>query len=173
MKKSVGLLLMVRMADGGIRAILQRRGWWNHETEKEESWRGSYQPTAHGGMEQNEIIDVAIILREVAEEIGEVVALQLAISIANENKLELLAETRNDEVWVTTYGIIMPMEIIGKIRLGPSSGGIRPISTDEVRSIQSIEAGGYRKDDTLPENRVIVMFDHNIRAVKQAFTVFM
>lgn len=161
---------MVRLK-GKLHALLQRRGPYNHETGESETWANSYQPTASGGVEPNEEVDYGVILREAGQEIGFVATLRIAISIANGNNLQLIATSKTaDHRHIITYAIEMPVEIIPEIALNPSTGGIRPITKEDLDKLKVLEPKD--KEGVTCNNTEIFMFEHNVMAVKSAFVFF-
>lgn len=97
-KKTVSILITTKIK-GQIKFILQKRGAFNHEINKKESYAGAYQITCHGGVEPGESFKQALV-REASEEVGPVFARQLKMST---NKLAILYKNKNK----MTYGLFL------------------------------------------------------------------
>ena len=169
-KKSVGLVLITKVPteDGSEKfvAVLQRRGIWNFEvpgTIKHESYPGCSQVTVHGGLEGNESF-LDALNREVEEELGEDFG-----NVFDTNLLELVHEN-NEKKEVYTYGAIVGIERIKRIRLAPESGGLDFI--DETQ-LDGLDAPIPIMDDTIKRvgcsPSVRAMFPDEIEALREAF----
>lgn len=165
MKRSVGLIVMVKMPNGQLMAVLQRRGTFNHEKMALESFPGCLQVTCHGGLQDGENV-VKGLVREVNEELGQDFNDHFSFF-----GTELLSEVGDDKKRVTTYGTILPMELIrDHLRLGPDTGGLVYVPKDMIDQIIEI-----RPEFKLlgPEfSRTLAMFPDEIAAVKKAFEIF-
>ncbi len=173
MKKSVGLVLMVKMPqeDGSevLMAVLQRRGRFNTEKMKPESYPGCCQVTCHGGLEEGESFDDALI-REVEEELGTDLAKCLRC-LPDKVGIEILIHQTTTEKEIITYGGMLPIKWISSIRLGPDSGGLDLISESEARGA-TVEIKPEYKADGPPKSWMVAMFPDEIMAVRKAFEVF-
>ena len=165
MKRSVGLVVITEVAGLGRVAVLQRRGEFNHETMKPESYPGGCQVTAHGGVEETESFEQAL-LREVEEELGEDFVREWQSSGREIEELVRMEETGRE---VRTYGIKLPADIIGKIRLGPSSGGLVLLSGNKATRIKNLK--NYPKDSGVGVREVVAMFPDARDAVIKALTI--
>ena len=165
-KRSIGLLIMT-VIDGVIYAVLQRRGWFNFETSKPESWPNTYQPTMHGRINPNDRFDQVAIWREGFQELGP--ALTQAVM---EHELHLLHTTNTETENIMTYGVLLPLEAIKTICLSPSTGGLRFIRVIDLNRLVKIEGSGITKTVGQSDNWEIAMFEHNIINVRRAFEVF-
>ena len=168
MKKSVGLLVMTEF-DGILHAILHRRGVWNHDKDRRQHWAGAYQVTAHGGIKLDEQVETVTLLREAGEELGTETALMIAIVMADGRKVPKINEHRTDEEEVTTFAIGLRSSFLKKVKLNASSGGLLPISINNLNKLVPIKPEW--KEQNPPEN-VIAMFENDIRAVRSTNTPF-
>ena len=164
MERSVGLVVVMEI-DGQRVAVLQRRGEFNHETMKPESYPGGCQVTAHGGVEETESFEQAL-LREVEEELGEDFVREWQSSGREIQELVRMEETGRK---VRTYGIKLPADIIGKIRLGPSSGGLVLLPESEVVNIQNLK--DLNRNEGVRDRKVIAMFPDARDAVRKALAI--
>jgi len=162
MKKSVGLILVMRLSENSVpMLILQRRGRWNTEKCAPESYPGCCQVTVHGGLKEDESF-LEALSRESREELGR------AFTVTYEKDVHLirLVEVRNDKKEVITYGGIVMPERLRLVQLGPDSGGFDPITMEEALQIVPIT------DEMKiigPPPGVRAMFPDEIEAVGKAF----
>lgn len=173
MKKSVGLVVMVKMPqeDGSevLMAMLQRRGTFNTEKMKPESYPGCCQVSVHGGVEEGESFDQALI-REVQEEFGQDFANCLRC-LPNKAAVEILIHQKTSEKEIITYGTLIPLDWLKMIRLGPDSGGLDLVSASDANGA-TVEIKPEYKADGPPKGWMIAMFPDEIEAVRKAFIVF-
>lgn len=174
MKRSVGLLVMVRMPDRKVRngnqlmACLQRRGTFNHEKMAPESFPGCLQVTCHGRLEEGESLETALI-REMQEELGWEFAATYQREYVRKPISTVLTEISTTKKEVATYGVIFEIEFIRDlVRLGPDSGGLIYITAKQVECIVPIT------DDMkqLGSGELLAMFSDEIETVKKAFEIF-
>ncbi len=176
MKKSVGLVVMVKMPqeDGSevLMAVLQRRGTFNTEKMKPESYPGCCQVTCHGGLEEGESFDAALI-REVEEELGTDLAKCLRC-LPNKAGVEILVHKETTEKEIITYGALIPVGWLKMIRLGPDSGGLAYMTARQmsVENPDLYETPEVMKRLGPNHRRTIAMFQDEIEAVRTAFEVF-
>ena len=171
MKKSVGLVVFVRIPDQGIpighrvMACLQRRGTFNHEKMMPESYPGCLQVTCHGKLEKGEDFDLALI-REMTEELGG----KFAETYFHGYHGVILTEVKTAEKEVVTFGTFVPIAFIRDlVQLGPDSGGLIYLSAEDVDGLVEIQ----------PEMKLngapyctLPMFPDEIEAVKKGFEFF-
>lgn len=162
MKQSVGLVVVTEVAGLGRVAVLQRRGEFNHETTKPESYPGGCQVTVHGGVEEMESFEQAL-LREAEEELGEGFVRAWQASGQGMQEMNRLEE---DSRQVITYGVKLPAEVIWKIRLGPSSGGLVFLPEAKVWEIKDLN--NYKRDGGVHMREVVAMFPDSRDAVERA-----
>lgn len=170
MKRSVGLVVMVRIPDQGtpighrVMACLQRRGTFNHEKMAPESFPGCLQVTCHGGLNDGEDF-MGGLLREMQEELGE----RFVVTYAH-GYLAILTETMTAEKQVVTYGTLVPIDsICDLVRLGPDSGGLVYVGAEQVENIVKIIPD---MKESGPPPYLMAMFPDEIEAVKKAFEIF-
>lgn len=170
MKRSVGLVIITRIPDpqnpgpGKFMAVLQRRGTWNTEKMKLESYPGCLQVTCHGKLEGDEGYQEAL-LRESCEELGKEFTTML---ISDISFVELVHET-NDEKSVITLGAFVPAEKLRFIRLGPDTGGLDLVSAEDVYDISELTSEFKEKGPEFRYTRI--MFADEIQAVKKALEI--
>jgi len=168
MKLSVGLVVMTLVPDESGRgvpaAVLQRRGMWNMEKNKPESYQGCCQVTAHGKLEGEED-PIRGIRREVCEELGE----RFLLFLDTAPKVVTLIDHKEDEKRVVTFGVFMNYNTLKEIRLGPDSGGLDIIKVSEVQGLSKIEK--HMKETGCPPV-VRALFEDEIEAIKKAFEIF-
>ena len=180
MKKSVGLVVMVKMPqeDGSeiLMAVLQRRGTFNTEKMKPESYPGCCQVTAHGKLKENEDINRGIF-REIEEELGD----QFVRHFYNGKHFGTIVHKTEGES-VVTFGTVMPIEVLRSIRLGPDSGGLLYVTAEQMskNNPDLVELVPGEKGSVMDKikifgpnhTRTIAMFPDEIEAVRKAFEVF-
>jgi hypothetical protein len=165
-KRSIGLYIMTDIR-GILHAALQRRGEWNFETDKPESWPNTCQPTMHGRIEAKDRFDEVMLWREGFQEIGP----QLTIAVMDQ-PLTPLYTTDTGAEEIKTYGVKVSFDAIKAISISKSSGGVRFVNKDDLVRLVEIEGSGMTKDVGAVDNRVIAMFQHNANALKRAFEIF-
>lgn len=169
-RKIVGLIILTDLpGEGGLVAVLQRRGISNHEKNWErESRPGGYQVTAHGGLKGNEGF-LEALKREVKEELGDRFFDEISLPYWRfVDSLIVLVHDENDpEREVLTYGIFLPNDVLKLIRLNPSTGGLRFISSGGVDSI--VDLWGFDKIKGVEDSNIVAMFPDEIAALKMAF----
>lgn len=169
MKRSVGLVVVTEIDGLGRVAVLQRRGEFNHETMKSESYPGGCQVTAHGGVEEGESFSQALN-REIIEELSEnfyMITRSNMTDIAVMQELVRLEETDRE---VVTYGAKLPAYFLGGIRLSPSSGGLVLLAEPEVKKVKNLK--DFDRNEGVLDRKVIAMFPDAREAVCKAFEVF-
>lgn len=169
-KKSVGLVLLVDMPgeDGGLRALLQRRGRFNFEEGTPESRPGGCQVTAHGKLEEGEDFMKAL-LREVAEELGTAAALLIS-GRASELVGVVHQQEGEGKEEAVTFALKVDSSFVHFIRLGPSTGGFHLVSRAGLGDIQNLR--DFDKIDGVQDTYVIAMFPDEQEAVIKAFARF-
>ncbi|MDO8668526.1 MAG: NUDIX domain-containing protein [bacterium] len=165
-KKSVGLIVLVEMPNLGLAAALQRRGRYDFEEGKRESWPGGCQVTVHGNLKEGEDFKEAL-LREAAEELGEVAA-----GMIYECSVDLVEvfHLKTEEKEVFTFAMKMDFAFVEAIRLGPSTDGLRPVRQDEIADIKDLFS--YGKNAGVPFANTIAMFPDEKAALIRAFEFF-
>ena len=167
-KTSVGIVFLTEIESmGGVVAILQARGEFNHEKMGPESWPGVCQITAHGRAEKPCGNDMgrAELYREIGKELGQEIRSRVEDSYAD--KMVLLVEKRDDAEEVYTYGLYVENWFLAFIKLNASSGGLRFITQPMLQDVRDI----YCVDKVVGvEIRTInAMFPDEKEAVRLAF----
>lgn len=165
MKRFVGLVVVTEVDGLGRVAVLQRRGEFNHETMKPESYPGGCQVTAHGGVEEGEDFEQAL-LREAEEELGN--GFVRAWQSSGQGMQEMVRLEENGRQ-VRTYGVKLSAEVLGQIRLGPSSGGLVLLPEAKAPEIKNLK--DYKKDGGVHMREVIAMFPDARDAVRKALLI--
>ena len=149
-----------------LMAVLQRRGRFNTEKMKPESYPGCCQVTCHGGLEEGEDFDLGLI-NELSEELGQ----EFAQNYSHGFHGQIVSEVRTAEKEVITFGALMPIDSLKAVRLGPDSGGLDLISESEAKGA-TVEIKPEYKADGPPKSWMVAMFPDEIEAVRKAFEVF-
>ncbi|MDP3999673.1 MAG: NUDIX domain-containing protein [bacterium] len=168
-KRSVGLVMITEIPEMGRVAVLQRRGEFNHEKMGPESWPGGCQVTAHGKVEENETFERALF-REIVEELGENLKHALmALRSSDDMPMREVMRSEKGRHEKVTLAVKVPMDFLGYIRLGPSSGGLVLLPETRLDEIKWLTDFG--KDVGVTDRRIIAMFPDEIEAVRRAFEV--
>ena len=172
MKKSIGLVVITIINDK-LCALLQIRGGFNPEKMKPESFPGATQVSCHGGLEENEDFETAL-LREIEEELGnkfKTFLLKLADKQLFLEKLHLIEHFEEEDKEVKTYTVLIEdPNFLKKLQLGPSTGGIRLLPKSEVDSIKNLK--DFDKTTGVQDRKITAMFPDEASAVKKAFKFF-
>jgi hypothetical protein len=172
-EKSVSLLIMTRlqMEEGEpeeLVAILQRRGEFNHETMRPESWPGACQLTVHGKVEEDEN-EKNTLFRETVEELGQ--DFVLGFMIAMSFKMVEIGEVLTEKKHVQHYAVEVLPDRLKSIRFNASTGGVRIMRYKDLDRIQNLFMG-YIKEKGIELRSATAMFPDEIKAVKKAFEIF-
>lgn len=175
METSVSLLIITSISrtPGGkeeLVAVLQRRGEFNHETMKPETWPGVCQLTVHGKVEPEEYVCFAL-LREAREELGEGF---VGTSQDWENTIKNMVEIGKVEKpnkLINHYAIKVLPRRLAAIRLNASTGGLRLVRQSDVQDIQTLPNCNADKTEGVFARQAIVMFPDEIEALKKAFVI--
>ncbi len=165
-KVSVGLVVITDVPGMGRVAVLQRRGEFNHEKMGPESWPGGCQVTASGGAEADENF-LQALRREIEEELGE--NFIRALSREDVGPVQELVHLEDADLEVITYGVKMPADILGQIRLGPSSGGLVLLPEEEVGNIENLK--DFDRKEGVRDRKTIALFSDAKEAVVKAFAI--
>ena len=192
-RRVVGLLVMTELPEMGLVAVLQRRGEFNHEKMGPETYPGAFQLTAWGGMKDEETPHEAM-LREVEEELGEEVFVLVDDSTGRAALDSLLKEQlkeekddflkdleidldvgrpkeiycfENENNLKVVFVVKLPCEFLTKIRLGPSSGGIRLLKEEEIEKIQDLK--NFDKTVGVTDRNALAMFSDTKETIQRAF----
>jgi len=157
-KRSVGIIVITKLPGGEFAAVLQRRGVFNFEKMKRESFPGCCQVTAHGGLKEGEDFQQGLV-RESVEELGPDFSIQI-------KGLQKLSHDETTEKEVITYGTFVTWERIRQIRLSPESGGIDILPQSELGTL--VEITKDMKETGCPPS-IRALFPDEIEAIKKAF----
>lgn len=157
MKRSVGIILRF-----GNDVLLQRRGFWNWEEQKPQSFSGLLQVTAHGGCRERESWTAALF-REVREELGGV-AERIVRQRHEKGEMVLVHELASEDKSIRTYGVrrSLGMRQLDQLRLEIQSGGLIPYPLASLDRLQAVQPS--QKRDDLP---VGWMFADEIAALRR------
>lgn len=153
---------------GELCAVLQRRGEFNPETDERESWANACQMTVHGGVEEGETINEAL-LRETTEEMGVFLKWKV-LELDSKGCLRELQKLEEKERLTITFGMLLESSPLKNLRLQPGSGGIRIIKASQLDSVEDVRT--YPKNFGVWDNRVTAMFPDDFKALKRAFEIF-
>lgn len=168
MKRSVGLIVVTEVDGFGRVAVLQRRGEFNHETMKPESYPGGCQVTAHGGVEEGESFSQALN-REIVEELSENFYMITRSNMAGAEGVQELVHLEGADQEVITYGVKLPVYFLSGIRLSPSSGGLVLLAEPEVEKVKNLK--DFDRSEGVRDRKVIAMFPDAKEAVIRALAV--
>jgi 8-oxo-dGTP pyrophosphatase MutT (NUDIX family) len=167
-KQSVGLVVLTEIPSmGGVVAILQRRGKFNHEKMGPESWPGGCQVTCHGKVEEVDEGVLDALQREIEEEFGWDAVQEI---LPDPNQAILLSDEESESERALTYGVLVPPSGFlreGKVSLNASSGGLDFVTRDKVGQIQELR--NFDKRTGVTDLNTIAMFSDEIEAVRLAF----
>lgn len=135
-RKGVGLLVITKNEKGERLAVLQVRGSYNSEENRPQHYAGGCQVTVYGGIEEGETEQGALI-REAREELGE----EFSKLITNA-KLKRVGEFQRGAEEGVIYSVELPESFLKIVKLGPDSGGLRPVSLEEV--LQAKDLSQYK-----------------------------
>lgn len=162
---SVGLIVLTGIPEMGVVAVLQRRGEFDHEKMKRESYPGACQVTCYGKMKEKDWGDpISALQREADEELGSGV-----FSLFFRDHLEELVRVETEKKSVITFGVLCMdgEELLSTIRLNASSGGLSFLKREDVGRIEDLTT--YNKEEGVIDRRVIAMFPGETKAVQLAF----
>lgn len=159
-QRSVGLVVRT-VVDGVDFCILQRRGSFNTEKMKPESYPYGCQVTCHGAVEDGEDFYSAL-RRELQEELGRA-AQEWLTSVS----FITLSHHETEEKEVMTFGVKVDeaKSLLQRITLGPSSGGILLLKQGE----EILDLRSYSKTEGVTDTHVIAMFPDEKESVRKAF----
>lgn len=159
-QRSVGLVILTDVpAMGGLCAVLQVRGEFNHEKLGPESYPGACQITVHGKCEEGEWLPTAL-MREIREELGPGIHNSI-------RQMSELNRVETEEKLVINYGCRLSAEIIKFIQLSASTGGIRLLRREDVEKIVDLKK--FDKKEGVRDRSVTAMFADEKEAVRLAF----
>lgn len=172
-KEAVGFVALTDVPGLGRVAVLQRRGEWNFEKDKPESFPGACQVTAHGKREDEDEDLVDTLVRESEEESGEAFASCIASAFDDEcgkgDAVEV-GRVETSEKLVITYAGVIPYIGVQTIHLHPGSGGLRFLTESQAGEIRDLTT--YPKAEGVLRRDEIAMFPDEADAVRKAFAHF-
>lgn len=159
MKRSVGLVFLTEL-NGNKMCVLHKRGLFNFEEMKPESFPCGCQVTCHGGLEDDEDFFEGL-RRESREELGDDMS---SLVWSHRQVLVELSHLDTGGKEVVTYGLKVIASTLKMITLGPSSGGLLLLKEgDEILDLRS-----FPKETGVRDNSV-AMFPDEAEAVRNAF----
>ncbi len=165
-KRFVAGLLVLSEDETGRFALLQKRGDWDYEQNRWESYPGGCQVTCLGGVEPEDQGDrEQTMLREADQELGPDFVRHLA---ASPPQHLITVQTDVPEREATFYWTRLPAAAIATIRLHPSSGGLvrmRP-GTPMLNMYTA-----FSREGGIPDRRIIAAYPETIQAVECAFAL--
>jgi len=164
-KTSVGLLIITHDPDKGLIALLQRRGHFDFEHMKPESWRGIAQVTVHGDLHKQETFKAGL-LREVGEELGLYAKKMVA---RNFSKAHELARKQTPEHFSITFLLTLPPTILTMIKLHRSSGGLVILRKKDLKKIKPAQLE-HKNAGIFGANEFVMFPDEKI-ALERAFAL--
>lgn len=166
-RESVGLVILTKVKNIGWIAVLRRRGWLSIERMATQYYQGACQVTAHGKCKNGEgTIDA--LTREMWEELGYEFCSNLNLPTIAEKLTELNRE-ETDEGIFTTYGIIVPFELVLKIRLDNPFDRLERLKKSQAFGGHIVKLKRGDKEHGISNMSMIAMFPDEMRAVELAF----
>ncbi|MFQ5661683.1 MAG: hypothetical protein ACE5F2_00310 [Candidatus Paceibacteria bacterium] len=163
-KKTVGLIILTNIPDPvGTVAILQTRGKFNYEKRQPETYTGATQISVHGSLNENEG-EFEALEREAREELGDEIAQAIE---SKKDKLIELNRVEKDNLLNVNFGIVLPHEYLQKVKLHPSSGGLKLLPKSKIKEISELKESD--RESGIQDGKQIAMFPDDIEAVKIAF----
>jgi hypothetical protein len=166
MKLSVSLLVML-LDDTSPVAILQKRGEYNYEERRLETYSGAGQATCHGDLTEDETIEAGM-QREVNEELGLVFG-NIFFAHKEQRRIEMLGNQTGHNRTSVIFLMRATAEEIQKIRLGPSSGGLVRVEAEDVPRIRQLTP--EMKNGVGKYAGQLFMFPDDIRALEVGFAL--
>lgn len=166
-KTAASLILFTKIPHRGLVAILNKRGSFNYESFKPESYPGFYEPTISGGIESQEHL-IEGLLREAEEEMGSE-ATKLITHYASQ--LHHVAHRETEKISAYTYALFIPHLPLAILKPSRSSAGIRPITEKETKEIKGILSGEYDKRLPPPDGQLWMLSD-SLEGLKRAFELY-
>lgn len=169
MKRSVGLIVLAEFQVDGItaiRAILQKRGKYDYEKKRPESYPNCLQVTSHGNLLEGESFYDGLV-RRVRQELGE----RFSREIMTEGLLSvrMVQEEIGDDKNIQTFGCLVEETVIEMIRLHASSGGLIQVSKEDVEKLTPIST--TMKEGGLEHHSITALLQDEINAVQAAFKI--
>jgi|GEM_PF-2525188 len=133
-KTAAGLILFTKIPHKGLVAISSRRGEFDYDEFKPQSYANLYEATAAGGIDSGEQL-MDGLLREVEEELGTAATrliAQYAPQFQSVGFNERTRTTGTDTVSVYTYAVYIPHFPLRLIKPHRSSSGIKFINAEEL-----------------------------------------
>ncbi|HJO89638.1 MAG: NUDIX domain-containing protein [Candidatus Pacebacteria bacterium] len=163
-KKTIGLIILTNIPDPvGAVAILQTRGKFNYEKRTPETYTSAMQISVHGSIEEDES-EFEALIRETKEELGEEIAQEIE---GRYGELIELNRIEKDSLSNVNFGIVLPHEFLQKVKLHPSSGGLKLLPKEKVEEITELKKSD--REHGIQDGKKIAMFPDDIEAVKLAF----
>lgn len=162
MKRVAGLLVTGNDEQGDF-ALLQRRGEWDYEHDRPESYPGGCQVTASGGCEEEDGNDMrAAMEREVRQELGD----RFADAVLP--RCTPLSEWHSQERQrhATFFHVRATKAELSLIVLHPSTGGL--VRCRNGTPLEDLYAR-YTREEGVPDRNVIAVYDETKEAIHASF----
>ncbi len=166
-KRSVGLIVFMHLPPFGLVAILQKRGKFNDETMRPESYPGGCQTTVWGSAKDGESLDEALN-REINEEAGRRWRVSFRFARLGKRRAIHLENPAISGGNVSVWAIYLSAEKIKTLRLSPATGGIIPITEEQLPFILDLNAN-YTRDAGVRNAEIIAMFADSKEILKRGF----
>ena len=159
-------LLVISRDELGIFALLQRRGEWDYEHNRWESYPSGCQVTCSGGVENEDEKDTRrTMLREADQELGPAFT-QHILAAGPQHLMRVRTESMNREA--DFYWVELAPEKLADIRLHPSSGGL--VRFRPGRDMRNMYLECTREEGVL-DRTVIAAYPETKQAVERAFEI--
>jgi 8-oxo-dGTP pyrophosphatase MutT (NUDIX family) len=166
--RSTGIVLLTDLGDGIMRAILQKRGEYDFEKMRPESWPGGTQVTVNGGIDESEE-PLQALIREVSEELGRTFVPHIHDLIDSGNLKELIRYDDGQGFFRIFYGGVIDKKCLKDLALAPATGGLIFITKEEIPTLKNIR--DFDRTKGISDRTTHALFPEDIEAVKKAFDV--
>ncbi len=172
-EKIVGLLIVTNLLDKGKVALLQRRGKYDFEKMKDETWPGACQVTAIGRASDPKEYASNVLYNEIKGEIGQYIADLVA---ASKNKVEeqklfdgkAIRNGKEKEIKIYGFGMRWP-EVKKLIKLHLSTGGLEYVAPAAVSKIKNLL--DFESQKGVADLHTIAMFPEEKEAVEKGLRI--
>lgn len=163
-ERTVGLVILTIIPELGECAVLQRRGSWDFENNREQPWPGGCRlPILYGAFEEDHLLGT--LRRKSAEEFGEAFSFFLT---SNSIFYEFVYQVKKDDKPLfTIFAGAFSYEYLKLIRLQPSSGGLMFIRREDLDLVADLS----RVPKSTPIN-FPALLPEELEAVKKGFDAF-
>ncbi|MDP6387715.1 MAG: hypothetical protein QGG63_00295 [Candidatus Pacebacteria bacterium] len=169
MKKErfIGLVILTKTEDLGWIAILRRRGWFSIEKIASQHFQGVCQVTVNGKCKEGES-PIEALVRKMKEGFGLEFCKEFDLSTFHNRCVELNQKETNRKM-VITYGIIIPFELVLKIRIDNPFDRLEKLMKKQAFSDHIRKVNEADKEKGIQNMNMIAMFPDEKKAVLSAF----